>query len=133
MQPQTDSIGTQSRGFLRSLVDLSFTNFVTAKVIKFIYVISAIFMVIYALVTTASASTFVTGFVSASTDSRVLGIVAGAGVFVVIAPLLLLITVTYVRVVLEIVIVLFRISENTAEVARGIRSFSGRATTERDA
>lgn len=134
MQPQTDSIGQQSRGFFRSLADLSFTSFVTARVIKFIYVISVLFTVIYVLFITASASTFVAGFVSATTDSQALGIVAGAVVFVLLAPLLLLIGVTYVRVLLEIVVVMFRISENTAEVARGIRNMTppaGAQTAER--
>jgi hypothetical protein len=103
-------------------------------VIKFIYVISVLFTVIYVLFITASASTFVAGFVSATTDSQALGIVAGAVVFVLLAPLLLLIGVTYVRVLLEIVVVMFRISENTAEVARGIQNMTppaGAQTAER--
>ncbi|CAN5748720.1 hypothetical protein BH23ACT11_BH23ACT11_13720 [soil metagenome] len=124
MRPRTESIDRQSKGFFRSLADLSFTSFITARVIKFIYVISVLFTDVYVLFLTASASTFVTGFISATTDSQVLGVTLGVIVFVLLAPLLLLIGVTYVRVLLEIVIVMFRILENTAEVARRIRNIS---------
>lgn len=130
VRAQTESVGRQSRGFFRSLADLSFTSFVTAKVIKFLYVLSVIFIVVYVLFTTISLTTFAAGFVSAIAGSDVLGVVAGAGVFLVLTPLFLLIAITYVRVLLEIVVVLFKISDNTAEVARNTRADPVRNPTE---
>ena len=124
MQPQTGSVGRQSKGFFRSLVDLSFTSLVTARVVKFIYVLSAIFMIVYVLFATVSLSTFVAGFIATTSGSQTLGVLAGAGTFIVLAPLLLVVAVTYVRVLLEIVIVLFRISDNTAEIAQRLRGNS---------
>lgn len=106
------------------MLDLSFTSFVTARVIKFIYVISVLVAALYVLFVTVPMSTFVAGYVSATADSRVLGIMAAVAAFLVAAPLLFIIAVTYVRVLLELVIVLFRISENTAEMARKLGNMS---------
>lgn len=126
MTAQTGGVGRRSGGFFRSLVDLSFTSFVTARVVKFIYVLSVIFVVLYALFATLSLVTFAGGFASALAGSRVIGIVAGTILFVLLAPVVLLVGVTYVRVLLEIVIVLFRISENTAEMTGHLRRISER-------
>ena len=38
--------------------------------------------------------------------------------FLIVTPVLLLLSIVYVRVLLEIVVVLFRISDNTAETVR---------------
>lgn len=38
--------------------------------------------------------------------------------FLIVTPILLLLSVVYVRVLLEIVVVLFKISDNTAETVR---------------
>lgn len=124
MQTQTGSVGSQSRGFFRSLMDLSFTSFITARVIKFIYVISVVFAIVYVLFVTLSMSTFVAGYISATANSQALGIIVAIAIFLVVAPLLLVLAVTYVRVLLELVIVLFRISENTAEMVRKLESIS---------
>lgn len=124
MQTQTESVGSQSRGFFRSLMDLSFTSFVTARVIKFIYVISVIISAVYVFFITVPVSSFLAGYVSTSTDSRSLGLIVAVAVFLILTPLLLILAVTYVRVLLELVIVLFRISENTAEMVRRLGNVS---------
>lgn len=126
VQPQTGSVGGQSKGFFRSLFDLSFTSFVTARVVKFIYVLSIVFVVLYVLGTMAYASFIAYAFVAALAQSDALGIVVGLLLFLILTPILLLVAITYVRVLLEIVIVLFRISENTAELVRQGRSSSPR-------
>ncbi len=118
MQPQTESLGRQRKGFFRSLFDLSFTSFVTARVVKFIYVISLIFVVLYVLSTVGYLSFIAYAFIAAIAESEALGMVGGVILFLLLLPILLLVAITYVRVLLEIVIVLFRISSNTAELVR---------------
>lgn len=120
MQPQTDtSTGTVGRkGFFGSLFDLSFRHFVTGRVVSFLYVISLVFVVLNALFSAAYLSVLLGAFLSAVADSPALAWVVGILVFLILAPLLLLVSVVYVRVLLEIVVVLFRISDNTAEAAR---------------
>jgi hypothetical protein len=88
---------SMERGFFSSLFDLSFTSFVTTKIIKVIYVLSLILIALFALV-------FV---VAAFQDST------GAGLFVLViaAPLGALLYTIYTRVILEFVIQDFRISE----------------------
>jgi hypothetical protein len=49
---------------------------------------------------------------------------AGIIALLIVAPLLFLISVIYSRVFLEIIIVIFRISENTSEVVKNTRKES---------
>ena len=91
------------KGLLGALFDFSFTSFITSKLIKVLYGIAiAIFGLIglYFLVA---------------------GLRAGAAPGVaalILVPLLYLFFVMYTRVVLEVLIVVFRIAEHTAEIAR---------------
>jgi hypothetical protein len=86
-----------NRGFFSSLFDLSFTSFITTKIIKVIYVLTLIGIGMVALV-------FIVG---AFRDS------VGLGVFVLLigAPIGALIYTIYARVILEFIIQVFRISE----------------------
>jgi ribosomal protein L40E len=85
------------RGFFSSLFDLSFTSFVTTKIIKVIYVLTLIMIGLVALA-------FVGGAFQAS---------AALGLFVLVvgAPIAALIYIIYARVILELIIQVFRISE----------------------
>ncbi len=85
------------RGFFSSLFDLSFTSFVTTKIIKVIYVLTLIGIGLFALAVV----------VGAFQES------AGLGLFVLIigAPIGALIYTIYARVFLEFIIQVFRISE----------------------
>ena len=98
----------QAKSFLESLFDFSFTTFVTSKLIKILYALS--------IVCAALGSLFliVVGF-TLSTAFGVLMLLIGG-------PLLFLVSVIYSRVLLEIMIVIFRISENTAEIAAQART-----------
>lgn len=120
MQAQTETqFGTGGRkGFFGSLFDLSFRHFVTGRVVSFLYVISLIFVVLNALLSAVYISVLLGAFLSAVADSSALGWVAGILLFLIVGPLFLLVSVVYVRVLLEIVVVLFRIADNTAETAR---------------
>ena len=91
-------------GFFRSLFDLSFQSFVTARIIGVLYIISIVLIALYSLV-------FI---IAAFSQSAVLGAIT----LLILAPLFFFLAVIYVRVLLELAIVLFRIAENTSEMAR---------------
>src|SRR3954470_21000701 len=85
-------------GFFRSLFDISFTSFITTKIIKFIYVVLLVLIGLGALITIVGA------FVQS--------IAAGALVLLIVAPLFTFLYVVYTRVVLEVIIQIFRINEH---------------------
>ncbi len=90
------------RGFLASLFDTSFSSLVTTKVIKVLYILSMIVIGLGAL-----------GFIGAAFANSV---AFGLLTLVVIAPLMSLLYLIYVRVLLEIVIAIFRIMETNTEL-----------------
>jgi len=95
----------QAAGFVSSLFDLSFTNFITPKLIKVLFVIS--------IVLAAFGSLFVvlTGFQAG-------GVFGGLGALLIVAPILFFFYVMYARVMMEVLIVIFRCSEYLAEIAK---------------
>jgi hypothetical protein len=92
----------ESKGFFASLFDFSFTQFITTKIIKFLYLLGMLVAGLFAL--------FV--IVSAFSTSALWGVVG-----LILSPLVFLLYVILVRVWLEIVIVIFRIAEHTGEIA----------------
>lgn len=103
------------RGFLESLFDVSFSSLVTTRVIKVLYILSMIVIGLSALF-----------FVVAAFSNSV---AAGILVLVIIAPLAAMIYLIYVRVLLEIVIVIFRIWETNVELVDIQRGRASGATT----
>jgi uncharacterized membrane protein len=91
-----------TKGFFGSLFDLSFTSLVTTRIIKVLYVLAIVLIGLYALV-------FIAGGFSNSTS-------AGVVVLLIIAPIFALVSLIYTRVLLEVIIALFRIMENTNEL-----------------
>ena len=90
------------KGFLGSLFDLSFTEFITTRVIKVLFILAIIFWAFATL-----------GFiVAAFTSGALKGIV-----FLIISPIVFLVYVILARVWLELIIVIFRIAENTGRMA----------------
>lgn len=94
----------QDKGFFASLFDTSFSSFVTMRIIKVIYVITLILIGLVALAFIVRAFSVGSGF--------------GFLTLIVLAPLASLFYVIYVRVVLELVIAIFRIMEHTGEQLR---------------
>jgi len=90
------------KGFFGSLFDLSFSSLVTTKVIKVLYVLSMIIIGLSALV-----------FIGAAFAESV---AAGLFVLVIVAPLVALLYLIYARVILEVIIVLFRILETNVQL-----------------
>jgi hypothetical protein len=98
-QPHSGDPAPEGKPFLAALFDTSFRSFITPRIVGVLYILAIIAIVIYALVIVAA------GF---SAD-------AGVGIFtlVIVAPLVFFLGVLYVRVMLEVFIVLFRIERNT--------------------
>jgi hypothetical protein len=103
------------KGFFSSLFDVSFTSFITTKIIKVVYVITLVLIGLAALV-------FI---VAAFAES----ISAGLFVLVIVAPLVSLLYVIYARVLLELVMAIFRIMEHTGEQVGLLRAQAGGAGT----
>ena len=93
-----------NKGFVGSLFDLSFSEFVTTRIIKFLFVIGIIASGIGAL------ALIIGGFASHSAAFGIL--------MLVLSPLVFLIYVILVRVYLEVLIVIFRIAENTSGLVK---------------
>lgn len=92
----------EQKGFFGSLFDFSFTSLVTSKLISILYVLAIIGIGVYALFL------IVAGF----SRGAAIGVLAIIG-----AALFFLLTVIYTRVLLEVLIVIFRIHEHVAEIA----------------
>lgn len=92
----------ERKGFFASLFDFSFTEFITIRIIKILYGIviflaglSVLYLIIY-------------GF----RLSAAMGIL-----YLVLSPVIFILYVIIARVWLEIVMVIFRIAENTQKIA----------------
>ena len=94
---------SENQGFIGALFDMSFTQFVTTKLIKLLFMISIGISGLVAL------GVLFYGLTSG-------GFMAVVGI--IVAPVLFLLYVLGARIWLELVIVVFRIAENTAEIAR---------------
>jgi hypothetical protein len=95
----------QAAGFLSSLFDLSFTNFITPKLIKVLFVISIV------LAAFGSLFVVVSGFQAG-------GLLGGLGALLIVAPILFFFYVMAARVQMEVLIVIFRGAEHLEEIAR---------------
>lgn len=91
------------RGFITSLFDLSFSDFITTKIVKFLYILGIIIAAIVSL------TAIVSGF----------GLGAGRGIItLILSPVIFLLMVIFYRIWLEMIIVIFRIAEHTSEIAK---------------
>jgi hypothetical protein len=85
-------------GFFGRLFDVSMKSFITPSIVKVLFIIGIIVISLVSL-----------GILIAGTQSD------GGGFLIVLAPLYWFVGVLYLRVVLEVIIVLFRIEENTRD------------------
>ena len=92
------------KGFFQSLFDLEFKEFITKRVVSTLFVISVVVSALFSL------GIIIEGF----TDSFFWGLIK----LVIIAPLVFLLMVIFARVALEVILVIFKISENISIVAR---------------
>jgi Domain of unknown function (DUF4282) len=92
----------EHKGFWASIFDMGFTNFITIKIVQWLYWLAIILNALGAL-----------GLFIVLTRVGGAGVVAG----LILAPILFIIGTILDRVYLEIIIVLFRIERNTAKMA----------------
>lgn len=92
------------QAFARALFDLRFTKFITTKIVPILFILGCI----------AIAMSYLTAVVTAFSHHVSTGLL----VMLVVGPVMSLIYVVFLRVLLEVVIVLFRILENTQVMAR---------------
>jgi hypothetical protein len=81
---------------------MSFTSLITTRIIKVLYVLAIVLIGLEAIFWIAAGFHQSTGL--------------GIAVLIIIAPLVSLVALIYTRVLLEVVIALFRIMENTGEL-----------------
>lgn len=91
----------QDKGFFAVLFDLSFSEFVTTRIIKVLYCISIVLAGIWALA-------ILVGCIANGGAAAFLGLI--------FAPLLFFFLLLCARLWLEFIIVVFRIAENTAQL-----------------
>ncbi|HEY5142128.1 MAG TPA: DUF4282 domain-containing protein [Solirubrobacteraceae bacterium] len=96
-------IPTARDGFFSSLFDLSFSRLVTTRVIKVLYVLLLVVIGLGLL-----------GFIIAAIASGGAGAIIAA---LIAGPLVALLYVVYARVLLEIILAIFRILETNREIA----------------
>lgn len=89
--------------FFKSLFDMSFDDFITTKIIKILYIISIVVSSIMGLVII---------FLGFATNSGAMGIF-----FLILGPVVAFINIITSRIWLELIIVIFKIAENTSRIA----------------
>lgn len=97
----------QEKGFFALLFDFSFSEFVTERVIRFLYAIGVIAAAIAAVVM------FIGGIAQLS-DSLLKGILS-----IILSPLAFILYVIAARVYLELIMVIFHIHDNVEKIAAG--------------
>lgn len=108
-QPHTDSsyapspVASSQRGFSSALFDLSFTAVISRKIIKVLYVLAMALIALTAFANVIFAFHF--------------GSTAGLFVLFIVAPIMSFFWLVLARVVLEVFMALFRIADNTGEIA----------------
>ena len=91
-----------NKSFISSLFDFSFTDFITPKIISTLYIIGVIFAII------GSLAFIVVGFTQ--------GIGAGI-VALLLSPIYFALMVIFIRVYMEIIIILFKINEGISRLS----------------
>ncbi len=92
--------------FFKELFDLSFSSFITVKIIKFLYVIAIITSLFFGFL-------ILIGGLSAMKQSPKFGIF-----LLVFSPVFTFLSIIYSRVILEFILVMFKIEENTKNLKK---------------
>jgi hypothetical protein len=95
----------EDKGFFGALFDLSFSEFVTIKFIRILYIILLLIIAI------GFVFGLIGGFVSMFTDSFWSGLLT-----ILLVPIGTVVWIVLARMWLEVLVVVFRIAENTTEL-----------------
>jgi|GEM_PF-1166817 hypothetical protein len=110
LAPANVSVGHKTPGFFRILLDTSFNDFITLKLIKFFYILGCIVFAIGAFIAVHIAVWVYTQGFLVSNAERIAGVL-------ILWPVLFVVLVVLLRVWLELLASVFRIAENTTEMA----------------
>ena len=99
----TPVIPQARKGFLASLLDTSFTTLVTTRVISVLYLLLLILVGVGLLA-------FVIAAIASGSAAEIL-------VALIVGPLVTLLYVVYARVILEVILAIFRLLESNREIA----------------
>lgn len=102
----------QDKGFFAKIFDLTFSEFVTVKIIKVLFIIGII------LATLGALGFLISSFASGKFFAIIMGLI--------LSPIIWIVYVIMIRVWLEIIIVIFRIAENTTELVQLKKSELGK-------
>ncbi|MFA5258343.1 MAG: DUF4282 domain-containing protein [Opitutales bacterium] len=91
------------KGFFTALLDISFTSYITTKLVKLIYIVCLV------LIGIGGLAALVT-FFSCGVGAGILGLL--------MTPIIMLLEIMAVRVWLEMIMVVFRIAEDVNKIAR---------------
>jgi hypothetical protein len=100
------------KGFIGAMFDLSFSEFITTKLIRILYILLLILIAI----------AFVVGFFGGLVTMFTRGGFFRGLVILLVSPVAAFLYVILARMWMEVIIVLFRIAENTTELVRQGRS-----------
>lgn len=103
-----------NRGFWRKLFDMRFESFVTRELVRYMYICVMLFLAVFSL------SAFVAAWQQASEREESLFLIGGLVVIILIDGIVLLMS----RFVLESMVVLFVVAENTAATSHGVSALS---------
>ena len=92
----------ENKPFLQSLFDFSFASFITPRFIRFLFILGLVLSALAAL------GVIISGFAN--------GIAAGI-IALIFSPVIFVLYVLFIRVTLEIIMVLFRILANIEKIA----------------
>ncbi len=93
----------QAKCFFSSLFDVSFSDFITPKIIKIVFILGIIGSGIAAI-------SMIAGAFAKSTGMGIVTLIIGA-------PLSFILMVIAIRIYLELIMIIFRISDNIAKLA----------------
>jgi small-conductance mechanosensitive channel len=102
----------EDRGLVASLFDLSFTHFITPKIQRFLYGLLLVGCIVAGLAVVVAALGMAGGFFG-KMGALLVGVPAGALVFLLLAM--------YCRVMMEILIVVFRAVDYLRDIAGSVR------------
>jgi hypothetical protein len=99
---QAQARPARGKGFVASLFDFGFRSFVTPKLVKALYVLAALWTVLWALILIRIGFHY--------------GVAAGLFMLILVIPVFVLLTLGVIRVFLELFMVLHRINENIQDI-----------------
>ena len=116
MNIDTNQLKSTGMGFFRTLLDFSFSEFVTPKIIKFLYVVHLIICVLGALVGSVMI------LIDAAATNEATTVLIALLVIIVGVPFGLLFYALVMRVFLELIVVIFNINKSAKSIAERFQS-----------